>query len=67
MKELYKPCERWQKTCHSLHLSLSLSALDAHYKPLETLYCIFSLKTPISQEINSRVFTFLLVADFGVV
>jgi len=44
LEALYKLFERWQQTCHSLHSSLLLSALDALYKPLEENCCIFSLK-----------------------
>jgi hypothetical protein len=44
VKELYKQFERWQKTCHFLHSSLVLLALDRLYKPLEKLCCIFWLK-----------------------
>jgi hypothetical protein len=41
VKEVYKPFERWEKTCHFLHPSLLLSALERLYKPLEKRCCIF--------------------------
>ncbi len=44
LKAHNKAFERWQKTCHALHLSLVLSGMDSLYEPRENFCCIFSLK-----------------------
>ncbi len=35
LKAHYKVFERWQKTCHALHLSLVLTGMDVLYEPLK--------------------------------
>ncbi len=57
MKVLYKLFERWQKTCHSLHSSLLLSALDALDEPLEEFcekLCFFNMSFPNGLQLPER-------------